>query len=426
MDNAFTIYCPQKDIRGTIALSGSKSISNRVLLIRALTSGHFEIHHLSDSDDTISMENLLLSQAEVLDAHHAGTTFRFLTAYLATKPGTHILTGSERMKQRPVKALVDALNHLGADISYIENEGFPPLKINTPKDTWKNTITLPAHISSQYITALLLIAPTLQQGLQIHLEGDIVSRPYIEMTLGIMKYFGVTSVWENQTIVVPHQPYQARDFHVEADWSAASYFYTIAGLANSADITLHGLHQDSLQGDADIVKIAEKFNLETTYGDHQARICKKKNLTHPSHYEYNFLKVPDITQIISVLCSGLGTHGLFTGLQTLRIKETDRIAALQNEHAKMNVFLSLMPSKFSKKSGVEYYMQEGTSVTSDDNMPVIETYKDHRMAMSFATLGLLFPVVILDPMVVSKSYPKFWKDLVHLGFKVNPENSRIV
>ncbi len=411
----------QRDtIKGEITLSGSKSISNRALLIKALCADHFNIYNNSDSDDTVTMENLLISTSDILDAHHAGTTFRFLTAYFATKQGTQVLTGSERMQQRPVKALVDALNYLGADITYINNEGYPPLKINAPKSEWKNDITLPANISSQYITALLLIAPTLPNGLTIRLEGEIVSKPYIEMTIGMMAYFGVkvTVDWENQIISVAHQPYQAKDYFVEADWSAASYYYIIAGLSDSADIVLHGLHKESLQGDATIAEIGQKFGILTTFKNRSIRIIKEKGAKMPELFEYDFIKEPDIAQSVSVLCAGLGVNALFTGLQTLRIKETDRIAALQNELQKVGVFLNKMPTKFSKKTGVEYYMQEGKIGLNPDELPVFDTYNDHRMAMAFAPLGLLGGVSINDPNVVSKSYPNYWKDLVSIGFEI--------
>lgn len=406
-----------KKIQGEIQLSGSKSISNRVLLIQALCKDKFGIHNLSDSDDTQTMFTLLHAKEDELDAHHAGTTFRFMTAYLATKSGSQILTGSERMKQRPVKALVDALNEIGADITYLENDGYPPLKINAPKSEWKNVISLPANISSQYISALLLIAPTLTDGLRITLEGEIVSRPYIEMTLQLMKEFGIASEWQDNTIIIKHQNYIPTEFYVEADWSAASYYYIIAGLSDECTLTLKGLHQNSTQGDAEIARIADLFGIETVFADHHITINKNSTAKPPTLFEYNFLKVPDIAQSFAVLCAGLGVSGLFSGLQTLRIKETDRIAALQQELSKMDVFLSKMPEKFSKKTGTEYYMLEGKA-NYNGNLISIDTYNDHRMAMAFAPLSLYFPININDAAVVSKSYPKYWDHLQKLGFEV--------
>ena len=418
---SFRVLCPSKDIKGEITLSGSKSISNRVLLIQALCEESFDIYNLSDSDDSISMQQLLNSNEDLLDAHHAGTTFRFLTAYLSTREGSQILTGSERMKQRPVKALVDALNIIGANIEYLENEGYPPLKINSPTPSHKSEISLPANISSQYISALLMIGPTLPDGLIMNLEGDIVSRPYIEMTINIMSYFGVSTIWEGQKLIIRPQKYIPKSYHVEADWSAASYFYTIAGLSHSAEITLKGLHKNSLQGDANIVKICAELGLDSIFGDYQITILKKDNSSFPEFFEYNFIKVPDIAQSISVLCAGKGCSILYSGLQTLKIKETDRISALKKEHEKMGVFLNKMPSKFSQKSGTEYYLQEGKSL-AEHGTPFIDTYHDHRMAMSFAPLGLIFPVQINDPDVVSKSYPGFWRDLISLGFIIEETN----
>lgn len=417
---SLTISNKKSIVQGKITLSGSKSISNRALLIRALSKDFFNIHNLSDSDDTVTLENLLLSNSDVLDAHHAGTTFRFLTAYLATKNGTQILTGSERMQQRPIKALVDALNYLGANITYVNNEGFPPLKISTPKSEWHNHISLPSNISSQYVTALLLIAPTLPKGLTIELEGVIVSKPYIEMTIGMMAFFGINvfTDWENQIISITHQSYQSRDYFVEADWSAASYYYIIAGLSESADLVLHGLLEDSLQGDAAIVNITRKLGIKTVFENRSVRIIKEKSSIVPEIFEYDFIKEPDIAQSVSVLCAGLGVNALFTGMQTLRIKETDRIAALQNELQKVGVFMNKMPAKFSKKTGVEYYMQEGKVIFDSGDLPFFDTYNDHRMAMAFAPLSLLGTIRINDPNVVSKSYPKFWKDLAKLGFEI--------
>ena len=410
------VSCNLEDLKGEIHLSGSKSISNRVLLIKALCGRPFEIFNLSDSDDTVTMHKLLNGVDENYDAHHAGTTFRFLTAYLATQDGIQFLTGSERMKQRPVKALVDALNYLGANITYTENEGYPPLKIGSPSADWKKEITLSADISSQYITALLLIAPILKDGLKIHLKGNIVSKPYIEMTINIMNYFGVSVLWDQNTLEISQQKYKEKDFHVEADWSAASYYYTIAGFCKNAELTLHGLHKFSLQGDSAIVEIGKNFGIETVCGENLIVLKKKEQFSLPKHFEYDFLKVPDLAQSIAVLCAGLGIDSLFTGLQTLKIKETDRIQALQNELRKMNVFFNKMPSKHSKKTGIEYFLLEGKANVNLEYIPSISTYNDHRMAMSFAPLGLIFPIMIENPRVVSKSYPAFWDDIKSLGF----------
>ncbi|MBC7883916.1 MAG: 3-phosphoshikimate 1-carboxyvinyltransferase [Saprospiraceae bacterium] len=412
------VSCIHREISGEIKLNGSKSISNRALLIRALCKDKFNIFNLSDSDDTAFLNHLLNDGVDLFDAHHAGTTYRFLTAYLATKEGTQILTGSERMQQRPVKVLVDALNQLGANITYVDNEGYPPIKISSPNDHWGNEITLPADISSQYISALLMIAPTLPDGLRICLEGEIVSGPYIEMTIGMMNYFGVSVRWHEQTLIVPNQEYISKDYHVESDWSAASYYYIIAALSERANIELLGLHQHSLQGDAAISEICQNFGIESLFFDNKVQIIKKKNASFIESVEYDFIKVPDLAQSVSVICAGLGVKCLFSGLQTLRIKETDRILALQNELMKLNVTLHKSPEMISNNAEEENYKQEGKACANESLPPIINTYNDHRMAMAFATLGLLFPIRINDPQVVSKSYPGFWKDLEVLRFDV--------
>jgi 3-phosphoshikimate 1-carboxyvinyltransferase len=411
------VVATSKIIEGEIELSGSKSISNRVLLLQALCEDKFNIMNLSDSDDTVTMQKLIESSESVLDAHHAGTTFRFMTAYLSTKEGTHILTGSERMKERPIKVLVDALIELGAKIEYMEKEGYPPLKIYSPRSEFKDKITLPANISSQYISAIMMIAPTLANGLTIQLDGEIVSKPYIDMTQRIMEDFGVEVVWKGNQINIEHQKYKAKDYHIEADWSAASYYYIIAGLSDQCDITLKGLHQNSIQGDATVAEIGKIFNIETIFDQHQITLRRTKADKKLTVFEYNFLNVPDIAQSLALLCAGKGISGLFSGMQTLRIKETDRIAALQQELSKVGVYLNKMPEKFSKKTGIEYYMLEGEA-SNIDELVAFDTYNDHRMAMAFAPLALRFPIIINDAAVVTKSYPNFWKDIQKIGFQV--------
>lgn len=393
---------------GEVVLGGSKSISNRVLIIQALCADDFTISNLSDSDDTVTLQKLLLSDNAELDAHHAGTTFRFMTAYLSTKKGSRLLTGSERMKQRPIGPLVEALKALGADITYQEKEGYPPLDIAGSPLKGGN-VKIDATVSSQFLSALLLIGPTLENGLQLQLVGDVVSKSYLMMTLRIMEYFGVKHSWDGDTIVVPSQAYEGKDFYVEADWSAASYYYSMAALSEEADITLQGLSEHSLQGDSAIIKISEQFGLQTEYKDNSVRITKSKDFEMPTFFEYDFILCPDIAQTVSVMCAGCGVQGLFSGLKTLSIKETDRIAALQNELQKLGVFLTLLPKKFSKNSDGDFYMQEGKAAS--ESVPVFPTYNDHRMAMAFAPLALLLPVEIEDKSVVSKSYPDFWKDM---------------
>lgn len=422
----YKITKPNRRIVGEITLDGSKSISNRLLIIKALCSINFNIHNLSTSNDTQTLKNLL-TQADnnVYDCGAAGTTFRFLTAYLAMQNGTQILTGSERMKQRPIGKLVDALRSLGCDIDYLENEGYPPLQINSPKSLTINALHIKADTSSQYITALLLIAPTLPEGLRLTLEGHIVSLPYIEMTLALMTDFGVKHTWEGQTIVVEKQDYIAKDITVEADWSAASYYYAMAIFADELDLTLKGLFKNSLQGDAVVREMAVHFGVDTLFQDntnaaqpYRSETLKLVKTNEPitDFFEWDFLKCPDIAQTFAVVCAGMGVQGLFTGLETLFIKETDRVAALKNELEKGGVIFSKLPMRFSQKSQRQYFMLENKF--EYDETPTFQTYEDHRMAMSFAPLAMFHAIEIEDPSVVRKSYVDFWKDVKHLGFEI--------
>jgi 3-phosphoshikimate 1-carboxyvinyltransferase len=408
---------PDRRIVGDIHLDGSKSISNRALIIRALCGCHFDIHHLSTSRDTLTLQALLASDDPVLDAGAAGTTFRFMTALLAARPGSQILTGTERMKQRPVGVLVEALRQLGARIDYLERAGYPPLHIHSPEalGTRNPVLSVPAGTSSQYLSALLMIAPVLPAGMELHLEGNLVSRPYLEMTLRMMEYFGISYTWDGPLISIPSQTYQPREFTVEADWSAASYYYAMAALSESCELRLHGLFKDSLQGDSVLPEMMQYFGVRTTFTGENQVLLTREEPAKP-YFEWDFLPCPDLAQTVSVLCAGLGVHGLFTGLETLRIKETDRISALQQELAKVQVYLSMLPARFAKKSNRELFHQEGTAVLSEQL--VFDTYEDHRMAMSLAALAMLGTVGIREPGVVSKSYPAFWTDLQSLGFEL--------
>ncbi|MEZ5059511.1 MAG: 3-phosphoshikimate 1-carboxyvinyltransferase [Saprospiraceae bacterium] len=391
----------KKNLSGIIELDGSKSISNRVLLIKALSQKDFDIQNLSNSDDTQTFVRLLKQDTEELDAGAAGTTFRFLTAYFAFQKGTQILTGSNRMKQRPIGILVDQLNRLGASISYLEKEGFPPLKIGegTPNNT--SELQIPANISSQYISALMMLAPTLPNGLNIELTGKIVSPSYLELTLGILSDFGIKSQWEGNQIKIPPQNFQPLDYTIEADWSAASYHYSLAALADSADIFLKGLYKNSLQGDSVIAEIMESFGVTTLFEKDGIRILKKEVKT-PARFDYDFINCPDIAQTLVVICAAKGVPGTFSGLQTLAIKETDRCQALADELRPLGIEFT-----GDKKEGV--FDLKGK--IRFNGIPIFKTYHDHRMAMSLAPLSLLNKIKMEDPAVVSKSYPDFWKDL---------------
>ena len=396
------------DLIGAIKLNGSKSINNRALVIRALCEADCQLDNLSNAEDSQQLLELLQSEEKVLDARAGGTTFRFLTAFLSIQSDTRILTGSARMKQRPVGPLVKALRQLGANISFLEKDGYPPIQIGAPSIGHSNHLSIPANISSQFISALLMIAPTLPLGLILELEDDIVSPSYIHMTLRLMKHFGIESDWQGRTIRIEAQKYKARDFFVEADWSAASYYYGLAAFAKNVDLTLEGLLPNSIQGDSVLAEIMTTFGIETQYLNNSIRLTKKENFELPKQFNYNFIDCPDIAQTLAVVCAGLGVPAHFTGLQTLRIKETDRIAALATELAKVSVdFPSVSHDAFPL---------EGKAVVTK---PTFDTYEDHRMAMSLGMLAMMGLVEIREPEVVGKSYPMFWEDLGKLGFVVS-------
>ena len=405
-------------LTGHVKLTGSKSIANRALLIRALTPGGFTIDRLAAADDTVRLQRLLAAGDEdgTLDCGPAGTTYRFLTGYLCRRRGTQLLTGSERMKQRPIGILVDALRQLGADIEYAEREGFPPLHIGYSALDRTDRIAIAADTSSQYISSLLMLAPTLPTGLKLTLEGEIVSLPYIRMTLGLMQYFGVHHRWDGQTIIVDPQYYQARDFTVEADWSAASYYYSLAALSESADLRIDGLFRESLQGDAVVQQLYEDFGVTTSFTETGIRIEKAAGTQVPALFEHDFVECPDIAQTLMATCAGLGVQALYSGLQTLFIKETDRVKAMKAELAKVGVALYKIPARMAGKSGIQYFGQDGKADFSGAT-PEFATYHDHRMAMALAPLALLQPVAIADPAVVEKSYPDFYRDLAQLGIR---------
>lgn len=419
MSTNIKISHPTKVAKGVIHLTGSKSISNRALIIQALCKEKFEIENLSNSVDTQTLIKLLASEDVDLNAGHAGTTYRFMTAYCAVTGRDTVLSGSERMHQRPIGELVEALKALGAQITYKGEKGYPPLEIKEGSID-QNTVTLKADISSQYITALLLVAPTLPHGLIITLESEPVSRPYIEMTLRMMEYFGIQHQWEGLTITIEPQAYIAKNYFVESDWSSASYLYAIAAIANEADITIHGLTNQALQGDSAISKMMTSFGITTDHQDRSLRITKVKHDEIP-FYEYDFISQPDIAQTISVIGAAKGTSLLMSGLQTLAIKETDRTKALKTELKKYDVSFVKMPLKFSQKTDVQYFMQEGKAKNNQE--AEIETYDDHRMAMAFAPLSMLFPISIKDKDVVQKSYPSYWNDLAQLGFEIETLDS---
>jgi 3-phosphoshikimate 1-carboxyvinyltransferase len=376
------------------------------LIICALSDSHFPIEGLSTSDDTSILAELLKSDnLTSYDVHHAGTSFRFLTAYLTLQPGTKILTGSQRMLQRPIGPLVDALRKLGASIDYLGKEGYPPLKIAETKK-WKNEVAIKANISSQYLTALILIAPALPDGLKIQLKGDLVSESYLQMTLDTVREFGIKAKFKNGIISITPQRYQPKAYRIEADWSAASYHFSMIALAKSGTIDLTGLFEHSYQGDAAIIDFSTAFGTAAKFMNGTWHLSKCE---HTKAFVYDFINQPDIAQTVAVICAAKGIKTQFTGLQTLSIKETDRITALDAELQKVGC-------RFVPSETPESYTIVGD--LSFKNTPRFATYKDHRMAMAFAPLALLHPIEMEEPEVVSKSYPNYWEDLEKLGFKI--------
>ena len=399
------VTAPAK-IHTTIQLPSSKSISNRALIINALGNGTHHPENLSDCDDTRVMIRALNDDKETIDIMAAGTAMRFLTAYLSVTPGTRIITGTERMQQRPIQVLVNALRELGADIEYVANDGFPPLRI-TGRDLRKDTISLPGNVSSQYISALLMIAPVLTNGLTIRLTGDIISRPYINLTLQLMNDFGVRAEWtDDHRLKVEPQAYHSIPFYVESDWSAASYWYQIVALSKEAEVTLPGLFKDSYQGDSQVAGIFRSLGVETIYKD--KAVILKKNGKSVERLDYNFINQPDLAQTFVVTCALLNIPFRFSGLQSLKIKETDRMAALITEMRKLGYILH--------ETDGSVLSWEGERCTTEEH-PAIDTYEDHRMAMAFAPTCLALPEILINnPQVVSKSYPRYWEDLRQAGF----------
>ena len=403
---------PTGRINGTIRLDGSKSISNRALIIKALSGLDFPIHHLGESDDIETMIRLLSQTENLYDTHHAGTTYRFMTAYLALQQGRQVLTGSARMKERPIGPLVEALRSLNCNIHYLEEEGYPPLAIESPGDMSHITeVTIDAGISSQYITALILIAPILPNGLIIHLRGDMVSESYLKMTMATVSEFGIKVDYNGQSISIAPQLYKAENYTIEADWSAASYHYALVALsAEGSEVRLQGLFKNSTQGDAEIKKIAPLFGVKTSWEGDDCILTKCKSADLIS---YNFINQPDIAQTLAVICAAKNIKSDFSGLKTLRIKETDRIYAVDTELKKIGGAFSLLSTE---ENGEEHY---GVNpIIWNANIPRFNTYRDHRMPMSFAPLALHHPIEFENPEVVSKSYKDFWEDLKSLGFKI--------
>jgi len=397
-----------KEANGELTITGSKSESNRLLIIQALYP-QIEIQNLSKSDDSKVTQEGLKSNKTVIDINHAGTAMRFLTAYFAIQPHREIvLTGSRRMKERPIKILVEALKSLGADITYEKEPGFPPLIIRG-KEITTNRVSLPANISSQYISALMLVAPALKNGLKIDLIGETTSFPYIKMTQSIMDQMGFETAFdENQISIKSASSINITHWKVESDWSSASYFYSIVALADRSEITLRSFFEESKQGDAALTEIYENFGVKTTHSNGKIILSKITDFNPPNFMTLNLKNTPDLAQTIAVTCLGLNIDCKLSGLHTLKIKETNRLIALKTEIEKLggNVKITDRSLELLNKGKINQNI-------------LIDTYNDHRMAMAFAPLGLRVPIYINNPKVVSKSYPDFWDDLKKIGFNQN-------
>ena len=434
--NTYTLSAP-KQLRATVTLPASKSISNRALIIYALSGCRQLPENLSDCDDTEVIIRALETMPEVIDIKAAGTAMRFMTAFLAAQEASPsgggwrgLLTGTERMKHRPIKVLVDALRRLGADIKYAGEEGFPPLRISG-RQLEGGQLEVAGNISSQYISALLLIGPVLMRGLTLRLTGDIISRPYIDLTLCTMREFGADVEWTDvDTIEVKPKPYEPRPYLIENDWSAASYWYEMVALSSDpdAEVRLEGLMDGSRQGDSSVRYIFSLLGVKTTFSsDGERMVTLRKSGHRVSRLDYDFTNAPDLAQTIVCTCCALGVPFHFTGLQTLKIKETDRIEALKTELRKLGFVLH---DKNNRELSWDGEIADGgnlqSSILNSQSSMVngqwsIDTYDDHRMALAFAPMSLVMPISINNPQVVSKSYPQFWQHLAAAGFEITKQ-----
>ncbi|MGK0295884.1 MAG: 3-phosphoshikimate 1-carboxyvinyltransferase [Ulvibacter sp.] len=398
------------NLQADIAVTGSKSETNRLLLLQALFS-NITLANTSNSDDSEVMQKALKGNEEIVDIHHAGTAMRFLTAYFAVNDGREVvLTGSQRMTERPIKVLVEALEQLGAKITYEKEVGYPPIRIKGQKIT-ASKVTIPANVSSQYISALLLVAPKLENGIELTLDGEITSIPYIKMTLALLNDLDIKTSFEGNVIKVhPKQEVETKEMVVESDWSSASYFFSLVALADTASITLSSYKESSLQGDSALVEIYKKMGVETHFEGNKMTLVKRPDFKLETlNLELN--NTPDIAQTIVVTCLGLGIGCHLTGLHTLKIKETDRLEALQIELTKLGATISV----------TDHSLTLVATAQIKHNVK-IATYNDHRMAMAFAPLALKVPIIIENAEVVSKSYPDFWEDMKKLDFSVSEIN----
>ena len=407
------ILSAPSSLHADVQLPASKSISNRALVLHALACGKRPLHNLSDCDDTRVMIAALQEDVPVVDIMAAGTAMRFLTAYFCVAPGTHVLTGTQRMKQRPIRILVDALRSLGAQIDYVEQEGFPPLRISGGNHLQGEEVALAGNVSSQYISALLMIGAVLPRGLRLRLTGNVISRPYIDLTLRLMQDFGAQAGWVAGDCIQVHPGgYRDVEFTVESDWSAASYWYEMVALAGrGAEASLHGLFAQSYQGDSRGAELFAKLGVQTVYVPGGVRLRCDRAVA--GRLDADLVDIPDLAQTFVVTCCLLGVPFRFTGLQSLKIKETDRIEALKAELRKLGYVVR------SEHDSVLLWDGERCPAAPSS---VIHTYEDHRMAMAFAPACLRVPELrISEPQVVSKSYPAYWQHLQTAGFRMMEE-----
>ena len=405
---SFLVEHPSSKINHSFNISGSKSESNRLLILKYIFK-NIKIENLSNSDDTIVLKNYLESNSNLIDVHHAGTAMRFLTAYLAIQNNNSFqITGSERMQNRPIKILVDALNILGADINYLDKIGYPPLKING-KMLLGGEISLSSEVSSQYISALMLIASSLKNGLVITLKGSVTSRPYIEMTSSILNRVGIkTSFKENKISIQSVKLLEKSIQKVESDWSSLSYFYSIVALSKYSELNIGSYNINSIQGDKKLVEIYQNFGVQTSFSNDTITIKKIESKDLNKSLKLDLSDTPDIAQTIAVTCFGLGLSCDLYGLHTLKIKETDRLEALKVELTKMGAIVRITKDSF--------HLTKSSEIKSNIT---IETYNDHRMAMAFTPLAICKPIIINNPDVVSKSFPDFWDHLKGMNFLIS-------
>lgn len=402
------IISPPENLKTTVKLPASKSISNRVLILNALSMSSHPVENLSDCEDTQVIVDAFNSNSNVFDVRAAGTSMRFLTAFLSGVEGEWILKGTKRMHERPIYPLVDTLRSIDADIEYLEKEGYPPLKIRGKKLVG-GEVVVPGSISSQYISALMMIAPTMSEGLIIDIEHEIISQPYIELTRKLMEEYGVKVRWDKNKIKIKPQKYKPISYTVESDWSAASYWYAMVAMSKNAEVKLLGLDRNSKQGDSNLVNLFSDLGVSTEFTSKGVVVRNSGKVT--KKFFHNFINEPDLAQTFTAVCCFLDIPFIFSGVQSLKIKETDRIEALKMEMKKFGYVL--------KETGSKMLEWDGELCLQEEN-PVVDTYEDHRMAMSLSLAAMRYGLVTInDPHVVSKSYPDFWNDLKNAGFKID-------